>query len=232
MAQRNILVVGGSSGIGRALVEQLSEAGDSVIVWSREARGVDALPGVTHAVADVLADTLPTGTLPERLDGLVYCPGSINLKPFRSLKPEAFREEMELNVIGAVRCLQAVERPFKSAEQPAVVLFSTVAVQRGMPFHAGIAAAKGAVEGLTRSLAAEWAPKVRINAIAPSLTDTPLAEKLLNTPEKRQAGADRHPLARVGSAEEIAKLAMYLLGSDAAFITGQVLHIDGGKSVI
>ncbi len=232
MAQRNILVVGGSSGIGRALVEQLVAKGDHVTVWSREARGVDALPGVVFAAVDVVGGELPTGTLPERLDGLVYCPGSINLKPFRSIKPEGFREELELNVIGAVRCLQAAERAFKGSDQAAVVLFSTVAVQRGMPFHSSIAAAKGAVEGLTRALAAEWAPKVRVNAIAPSLTDTPLAEKLLNTPEKRQAGAERHPLARVGTATELASLAVYLLGTDAAFITGQVLHVDGGKSVI
>ncbi|MEZ4988427.1 MAG: SDR family oxidoreductase [Saprospiraceae bacterium] len=159
-------------------------------------------------------------------------PGSINLKPFRSLKPDAFREELELNLMGAVRCLQAVEKRFKGAAQASVVLFSTVAVQRGMPFHASIAAAKGAVEGLTRALAAEWAPQVRVNAIAPSLTDTPLAEKLLNTPEKMQAAAERHPLQRYGAAAEIAALACFLLGKEAGFITGQIIHADGGKSVI
>lgn len=232
MAGKNILVVGGSSGIGLALVEQLLADGDQVYVWSREERGLNALPAVHHFQLDVTKDELPVDELADELHGLVYCPGSINLKPFRSLKPTHFREELELNLIGAVRCLQAVERSFKKVDQASVVLFSTVAVQRGMPFHASVAAAKGAVEGLGRSLAAEWAPKVRVNIIAPSLTDTPLAEKLLSSDEKRQASADRHPLRRIGSAEEVAQLAAYLLSPAAGFVTGQVIGIDGGKSVI
>jgi len=232
MANRNILVVGGSSGIGFALVEELLAAGDNVYVWSREERGLAALPGVHHYAVDVLTDELPKEELPEILHGFAYCPGSINLKPFRGLKPEQFREEMEINLIGAVRCLQAVERSFKKADQASVVLFSTVAVQRGMAFHAGVAAAKGAIEGLTRSLAAEWAPKIRVNALAPSLTDTPLAANLLANDEKRQAMAERHPLQKVATAGEVARLAKYLLSEDAGFITGQIIGIDGGKSAI
>ncbi len=232
MANRNILVVGGSSGIGLALVDNLLAAGENVYVWARQERELVSKTGVHFSSVDVTNGDLPADDLPDTLHALVYCPGTINLKPFRGLKPEQFRTELDINLIGAVRCLQAVERRFKKAEQAAVVLFSTVAVQRGMPFHASIAAAKGAVEGLTRSLAAEWAPKIRVNAIAPSLTDTPLAEKLLSTEDKRKASADRHPLQRVGSPEEVATLAAYLISADAGFITGQIIGIDGGKSRI
>ncbi|MEM1215925.1 MAG: SDR family oxidoreductase [Bacteroidota bacterium] len=232
MANRNILVVGGSSGIGLALVKELLDAGENVYVWSREARDLASMTGVQHTAVDVTVDELPSGELPDELHGLAYCPGTINLKPFRSLKQKDFQAEFDLNVLGAVRCLQAALRPFKKAGEASVVLFSTVAVRRGMPFHASVAAAKGAVEGLTRSLAAEWAPRIRVNAIAPSLTDTPLAEKLLSTDEKRQASADRHPLKRVGTPEEVAQLAQWLLSPAAGFMTGQVLGLDGGKSVI
>lgn len=228
----NYLIIGGSSGIGRALVEQLLTEGHSLTVWAREARD---LPGsVAFHAYDVTEEAdPPKDSLPAALDGLVYCPGSINLKSFRSLKAPAFREAFELNVVGAVRCLQAAERVLKkAADQAAVVFFSTVAVQRGMPFHAGVAAAKGAVEGLTRSLAAEYAPKIRVNAIAPSLTDTPLAEKLLATEDKRQASAERHPLKRVASAEEIAAMAAFLLSDKAAFMTGQVIGMDGGLGAV
>jgi NAD(P)-dependent dehydrogenase (short-subunit alcohol dehydrogenase family) len=226
MTQKNILVVGGSTGIGLALVAQLAGAGHQVLVWSRHAGELEGMPGVTHLSVDVAQDELPA--LPAALDGLVYCPGSINLKPFKSLGVQQFQADFELNVLGAVRCLQAAEGALKKGSDPAVVLFSTVAVKKGMAFHASIAAAKGAVEGLAKSLAAEWAPAVRVNAIAPSLTDTPLAERLLSTEDKRRAAADRHPLKRVGTAAEIASLAAYLLSPAAGFITGQVIGADGG----
>lgn len=227
----NYLIIGGSSGIGRALVDNLLREGHSVSVWAREQRDLPA--SVAFTTYDVTGETDPDkSAVPDGLDGLVYCPGSINLKSFRSLKAPAFREAFELNVVGAVRCLQACERSLKKSDKASVVFFSTVAVQRGMPFHAGVAAAKGAIEGLTRSLAAEYAPAVRVNAIAPSLTDTPLAEKLLATEEKRQASADRHPLKRVASAGEIAAMAAFLLSDEAAFITGQVIKMDGGLGAI
>lgn len=227
----NYLIIGGSSGIGRALVSQLLSEGHVLTVWARERR--DLPQTVDFYAYDVTGDEdPPKDSLPDQLDGLAYCPGSITLKSFRSLKPPAFREAFELNVVGGVRCLQAVERSLKKADQASVVFFSTVAVQRGMPFHAAVASAKGAVEGLTRSLAAEYAPKIRVNAIAPSLTDTPLAEKLLATDDKRQASADRHPLKRVGTAEEIAAMAAFLLSDKAAFVTGQVVGMDGGLGAI
>ena len=225
------LIVGGTSGIGRALVDQLLTTGHTVHVWARERRDLPATVGFT--ALDVTSDDADyKGALPDTLDGLVYCPGSIDLRSFRSLKPEAFREAFELNVVGAVRCLQAAERALKKSAHASVVLFSTVAVQRGMPFHAAIASAKGAIEGLTRSLAAEYAPTVRVNAIAPSLTDTPLAEKLLSSDEKREASAKRHPLNRVGTAEEIASMAAFLLSDRAAFMTGQVIGMDGGLGAV
>lgn len=228
----NYLIVGGSSGIGEQLVRQLHEAGHEVWVWARQKRGLPNAANIHFFEADVTSDELPKGDLPDVLDGLVYCPGSIELKSFRSLKPAIFQETFDLNVVGAVRCIQAAERALKKSDQASIVCFSTVAVQRGMPFHAAIAAAKGALEGLVRSLAAEYAPKIRVNAIAPSLTDTPLAEKLLATAEKKQASADRHPLKRVGEPAEIAKMAAFLLGTDAAFMTGQVIGMDGGLSSI
>jgi NAD(P)-dependent dehydrogenase (short-subunit alcohol dehydrogenase family) len=225
------LIIGGSSGIGRALVDELLSDNHSVAVWAREQR--DLPPSVAFTSYDVIDEAdPPKEAIPATLDGFVYCPGSIDLKSFRSLKAAAFREAFEINVVGAVRCLQAVERTLKKSDMASVVLFSTVAVQRGMPFHAGIASAKGAVEGLARSLAAEYAPTIRVNAIAPSLTDTPLAEKLLATEDKRQASADRHPLKRVGTAAEIAAMASFLLSEKAAFVTGQVIGMDGGLSAV
>ena len=225
------LIVGGSSGIGRALVDQLSAEGHEIVVWARERRDLPAT--VSFTSVDVTEEgTDLASLLPESLDGLVYCPGNIDLKSFRSLKPDAFRQAFELNVVGAVRCLQAAERLLKRSDRASVVFFSTVAVRRGMPFHAGVAAAKGAVEGLTRSLAAEYAPKIRVNAIAPSLIDTPLAGKLLATDEKREASAQRHPLQRVGEPADIAAMAAFLLSERAAFVTGQVVGMDGGLGTI
>ena len=176
------------------------------------------------------AEPFPADNLPDVLDGVFYAPGSINLKPFHGLKPDDFRAEFELNVMGAIRVLQAVLPRLKKAGQASVVLASTVAVQQGMPFHSSIAASKGALEGLVRSLAAEWAPHIRVNAIAPSLTDTPLAERLLNADAKREAAANRHPLKRVGTAEDQAQAVAFLLSNRSSWITGQVLGVDGGMS--
>ncbi|MBK9152538.1 MAG: SDR family oxidoreductase [Saprospiraceae bacterium] len=227
---KNFLIVGGTKGIGRAVVENLSSQGHNVYALARHAPDF-ALPGVQFRTMDIVSDDMGSLQLPEVLDGMVYCPGTINLKPFKSVSDTQILEEFQVNVLGAVRVLRHT-LPFlkNSSFTPGIVLFSTVAVQQGMPFHSSIAMAKGAVEGLTRSLAAELAPRIRVNCIAPSLTDTPLAERLLSSPEKKEGAAGRHPLKKIGNPSEIAALASFLLSEDASWITGQIIHMDGGLS--
>ncbi|MBK1856427.1 SDR family oxidoreductase [Verrucomicrobiaceae bacterium 5K15] len=221
---KTTLIIGGNSGIGEKLAQQLQRDGHQVLTASRQPSNFD------HQVYDATsADSLE---LPEKLDGLVYCPGSITLKPFHRLSQEEMMNEWKLNALGAAHSVQQALPSLKQAEHASVVMFSTVAVQTGLPFHASIAMAKGAVEGLTRALAAELSPAIRVNAIAPSLTDTQLAEPLLNSDQKRQASAERHPLKRVGMPSEIASLAAWLLSDDARFMTGQILHADGGMSSV
>lgn len=228
----NYLIVGASTGIALRATEILHESRNKVFVMSRHRERLVHLQGIGFVDGDFLSDDFaPTG-MPEKLDGLLYAPGTINLKPFHGLKTADFQNDFEVNVLGAVRILQAAYKALKNSEKASVVLFSTVAVARGMAYHASIAAAKGAVEGLTRSLAAEWAPQIRVNAIAPSLTNTPLAQRLLSSPEKMEASAKRHPLQRIGTPDDIAQLAVFLLGSQSSWITGQVIGVDGGLSTL
>lgn len=228
-------VIGDSKGIGAALREQLLDAGHQVIGVSRTGGQRDAsksMESYQPLVFDAVAHPCDLSGFASQLDGLVYCPGSITLKPLRGLKREQIMNDLEVNYLGAVQTLQANFKLLKASANASVVLFSTVAVRKGMSFHASIAGAKGAVEGLTRSLAAEWAPSIRVNAIAPSLTDTPLASALLATDEKRQSSAERHPLKRVASAGEVASLAAWLLSESAASVSGVVHAFDGGISSI
>jgi NAD(P)-dependent dehydrogenase (short-subunit alcohol dehydrogenase family) len=223
MKGMNIVLVGGNSGIGKALATQLRESGATLFMYSKSGEGTTAV----DFSQDI--DTLPG--LPEVIDGVVYCPGTINLKPFHRISIADFKQEMEVNFFGAVRVLQACLKGLKKSSAPSVVLYSTVAVQTGMGFHSGIASAKGAIEGLTRSLAAEWAPsKIRVNAIAPSLTETPLAAALLSSPEKKEASDKRHPLGRVGTPEDIAEATVFLLSPKSSWMTGQIIHVDGGMA--
>ena len=223
MKDKNIVIIGGNSGIGKAIAADLSSKGTNLFLYSKSGDGTTAL--------DISSDFDVIPNLPEVIDGLVYCPGTINLKPFHRISISDFQKEMDINFFGAVRVLQACLKGLKKSDSASVVLFSTVAVQTGMGFHAGIASAKGAIEGLSRSLAAEWAPnKIRVNTIAPSLTDTPLASNLLSTPEKKESSDKRHPLGRVGTSEDIAKAASYLLSEDSSWMTGQILPLDGGMS--
>ena len=224
----NFLVIGGTKGIGQALAQSLISQNQQVFF---AARNQIELEGASFIEVDVTQEINGQfDDLPDVLDGVVYCPGSINLKPFTRLSSADFLKDLQINLLGAVNCLQALHSRLKKSEQASAVLFSSIAATRGMPFHASIAASKAAVEGLTKSLAAEWAPSIRVNCVAPSLTQTPLAEKLTNTAEKIENAAQKHPLKRIGQPEEIAALANFLLSPQSSWMTGQVLHVDGGMS--
>ena len=225
------VIVGASKGIGHAIARNLSDGGHHITALSRSSGELADVANVDFHAYDV-AGGGDFPEIPEAVNGLVYCPGTINLKPFHRLTDEDFWDDFNINLLGAVRVIRKFLPNLKEASDPSIVLFSTVAVQTGMGFHASVSAAKGAVEGLTRALAAEFAPKIRVNCIAPSLTDTPLAEKLLNTPEKREASAARHPLKKIGSADDIASMAEFLLSEKSGWITGQIFHVDGGMSSI
>lgn len=227
---KKYLIVGGSSAIGLALTNRLAAEGNRVVVLSRNQNQLELNDNIEYHKIDVLDQSQNLLSFEEELDGLAYCPGSINLKPFKSFKEADYIDDFRINAMGAVKVINHFLPNLKKSEKSSIVLFSTVAVQTGMPYHASIAMAKGAVEGLTRSLAAEFAPKIRVNAIAPSLTDTPLASKLLSNDEKKEASAKRHPLNAFGKAEEIANAAYFLLSDQSNWVTGQILHIDGGMS--
>ena len=227
---QHYLIIGASGGIGKELAGQLAAAGNQVIATYNKNEPVLAVTNIRYHHLDVLDENLSIDFLPDELDGFVYCPGSINLRPFERIKATDFESDYKLLVTGAIKVLQLVLPKLKKSANASVVLFSTVAVQTGLPFHTQVAASKGALEGLTRALAAEYAPKIRVNCIAPSLTDTPLASSLLNTDQKKEANALRHPLKRVGTTEDIANIAAFLLSEKASWITGQILHVDGGMS--
>ncbi len=227
--EKKIMIAGAGSAMGQALLKKLLDGGHEVYTTSRgdmEEKGSRH----HHASLNILESDFPEGFLPESLDGMVYMPGTINLKPFKALKPEVFLEDFQINVMGAVKAIQKIQKKLKTGSS--VVMFSTVAVQQGMPYHASIAASKGAVEGLVRTLAAELAPTVRVNAIAPSLTDTPLSERMINTEDKLKAMKERHPLKEIGRPDDMASMIYFLLSEDARWITGQIMHVDGGMSTI
>lgn len=227
---KKIVIIGASSGIGRALAEKLGR--DQHEVYGTFYRNGDNRPEglASYSRLNILDEQPDFSFLPESVDALVYCPGAVNLRPFARLKPEDFVSDFNLQAVGAVKAIQACLPKMKSAATGSIVLFSTVAVQTGFNFHTLVSSSKGAVEGLTRALAAELAPKIRVNCIAPSITDTPLAGALLNTAEKKEASAQRHPLKRIGSPDDLAALAAFLVTEQSGWITGQVLHADGGMS--
>lgn len=220
---RRILIVGGSMGIGNALLQLLIDDHE-IISFSRNAVDLQHVHLVEHNL-DITSDDLPDI---EQLDGLVYCPGSINLKPISLLSIEDFRNDFEINVIGAVKVIKHYHKALLKGKDSAVVLFSTVAARMGMPYHASVAASKAAVEGLTKSLASEYANKIRFNAIAPTVTDTQLASKLLRNDKSRENIKERHPYKKILSPKEVANLAQYLLSEQSSAISGQIFPIDAG----
>ena len=227
---KNILLIGGSYGIGLAIAKELQND-NNLFIASRTSENLENL-NVTHIPFDATTDVLDTTQLPDVIDGLVYCPGSINLRPFKALKIEAFENDLQVNFLSLVKVLQTVLPNLTASNQSSVVCFSTVAVAMGMPFHTSVSAAKGAIEGFAKALAAEYAPKMRVNVIAPSLTNTPLADKFLNTDEKMEKSALRNPLKKVGTPDDIAQMASFLLSDKSNWITGQIFHVDGGMSTI
>ncbi len=225
---KTTLIIGASSGIGKALANKLIKEKENVISISRNLPDASFSHYYQH---DILSDEdLPK--LEGTIDGLVYCPGSINLKPFRTLKQQDFENDFKLNVLGAIKSIQAYTQNLQLSKNASIVLFSTVAVQTGLSFHSSVSVSKGAIEGLTKALAAEFSPKMRVNCVAPSLTSTAMADKLINTPEKLEASNNRHPLKRIGSPEDMANTVEFLLSEKSSWITGQILHVDGGMSTL
>ena len=226
---KNILLIGGSYGIGAAIATQLKDT-HKVYIASRTQENMPH--GVTHLDFDVLSDDVTSLELPDQIDGLVYCPGSINLKPFKRIKPQTFQEDLEVNFLSLVKVVQGLLPKLSASHQASLVFFSTVAVKVGMPFHTSVSASKGAIEGFAKALAAEYAPKMRVNVIAPSLTDTPLAGRLLSSEDKKQRMGGMHPLKRIGTSLDIANTACFLLSEQSSWMTGQILGVDGGKSTL
>jgi NAD(P)-dependent dehydrogenase (short-subunit alcohol dehydrogenase family) len=227
----NYLVIGASSGIGNGIAMQLVKEGHQVF-GTYNTHPIESTQNFSTHHLNVIDEALDFGFLPDTLHGLIYCPGTINLRPFARIQASDFTQDFNLQVGGAVKVIQAAMPALKNSGAASILLFSTVAVQLGLNFHAQVAASKGAIEGLTRALSAELAPSIRVNCIAPSLTDTPLAASLLNSEQKVDANAQRHPLKRVGSVNDISEMACFLLSEKASWITGQIMHVDGGMSSI
>ncbi len=227
---KTYLVIGGSNGIGKAVVDELKI--NNSVITTYNSNPVESTDNAKYIHYDVMnADTV-IDFIPEKLDGLVYAPGSINLKPFARIKEEDFLKDYQLQVLGAIKIIQAALPALKASGNASIVLYSTVAVQTGFTFHSIVSASKGAIEGLTKALSAELAPTVRVNCIAPSITQTNLAGSILNTEEKIAANAQRHPLKKIGQPKDIAAATCFLLSDAASWTTGQILHIDGGMSSI
>jgi NAD(P)-dependent dehydrogenase (short-subunit alcohol dehydrogenase family) len=228
---RNYIIIGGSSGIGKEVVNLLENEGGNVIATYNKNKTEDR-PNVKYISLDVKSDQLDLDTIPEEIHGLAYCPGSINLKPFHRFTEEDFMEDFQFQVLGATKIIRQILPRLKKSENASILLFSTIAVQTGFSFHSQVAISKGAIEGLTRSLAAELSPSIRVNAIAPSLTNTSLASRFVSTPEKLNLLSEKNPLKKIGTALDIAQAAVYLLTPKSSWVTGQIIHVDGGDSTI
>lgn len=220
---KKIIIIGGTKGIGKAITESLVDNHEVVII-SRNTPEINH-HNLSHYSCDILTDELPQI---ESADGLIYCPGSINLQPFNRLSLDDFRADFEINVIGAIKTIQEYTKALSQSESASIILFSTVATKLGMPFHASVATAKSALEGLTKSIAADLAPKIRVNAIAPTITNTELAAKFLRNERMIESTIQRHPLKKYLEPSEVAAMANYLLSDMSKSISGQIFNLDCG----
>ena len=220
---RHILIIGGTKGIGKAIIDLLIEE-NKITCMSRNVSDYNH-ENYNHIQLDATLDNYPDL---EKIDSLIYCPGSINLKPISTLSIEDFRNDFELNVIGAVKSIKKYLPILKKGEKPSILLFSTVATKLGMPYHASVSASKSAIDGIVKTLGAELAPKIRINAIAPTITNTELASKILRNEKVLENMIERHPLKKILSASEVAKMAKFLISEDGSSISGQIINMDAG----
>ncbi len=220
---KTVLIIGGSKGIGKAISNLLLDTCNIINISRSQPEFTHQ--NLTHYNCNILTDELPNL---EKVDTLIYCPGSINLKPFERLKIEDFKSDYEINFIGAVKAIQKYMPNLKEAENSSILLFSTVASKLGMPFHTSVASVKSAIEGLVKSLAAEYAPKIRVNAIAPTVTDTTLAAKLLRNDRQKEQMIERHPLKKYLSPNEVAAMTEFLISEKSASMSGQIFEMDCG----
>jgi len=225
---KNIIVIGGSKGIGREIVNSQIEKGNKCYNLSRSESGINN-PNLIEEKIDILNDNLPDI---ENIDTVIYCPGSINLKPILQLKEEDFINDFNINVLGAIKTVKKYLNNLKKGNDPSLLFFSTVAVCQGMPFHSSVSVAKAGIEGLTKSLAAELAPNIRVNCIAPTITRTDMAQRILRNEKIEENIANKHPLKKICEAKDISDMADFLISSSAKSITGQIMHIDGGMSTL
>ena len=225
---KNILVVGGSKGIGREIVNSQLEKGNNCYNFSRTESGINNQNLIEEKI-DILIDELPDI---ENIDSVIYCPGSINLKPILQLKEEDFVNDFNINVLGAIKTVKTYLNNLKKGDDPSLLFFSTVAVGQGMPFHSSVSVAKAGIEGLTKSLAAELAPSIRVNCIAPTITRTDMAQRILRNEKIEENIANKHPLKKICEAKDVSDMADFLISHNAKNITGQIMHVDGGMSTL
>jgi len=218
-----IVIVGGSRGIGKEIINEL--VNDNMIINLSRNKPELTHTNLSHYNIDILSSDLPDL---EDVSSVVYCPGSINLKPIGRISLDEFREDFEINVVGAVKIIQKYLPSLKKSTNASILLFSTVATKLGMPYHSTVAASKSAIDGLVKTLGAELAPKIRVNAIAPTITKTDLASKLLRNEKVIENMIERHPLKKILMPEEVAKMAKFLISTDASSISGQIFNLDAG----
>lgn len=227
---KNILIIGGSSGVGDSITKKLGKKYKIISTYRNNFK--ENQDNIEYKKYDVLENTPDELEIETPLNNIIYCPGTINLKPFHRYSEQELLNDFRINVTGFLKIFSFFKKNLLNSENASVILFSSVAAQKGISFHTQVACSKGAIEALTRTLAAELAPKIRINAIAPSLLDTPLSEKFLNTDKKIETNKERHPMKEIGDPNDVAELAEFLIDDNAKWITGQVINIDGGLSTL